>query len=79
MSKAGRGRTCIFSTPDIHSQITLILNGLVRVSLCRQNRQLATQNQNIQLGQRAEQKRKAQLEDQNEATNTIESQIMLVS
>ena len=30
MSNLGRGRTRIFNTPDIHSQIKLILKGLVR-------------------------------------------------
>ena len=79
MSKAGRGRTRIFNAPDIHSQIRLILNGLVRVSSCHQNGQLVVQNQDIQLGQWPERTRKAQLEDQNEATNTIESQEMEVS
>ena len=85
MSNPGRGRTRIFNTPDIHSQIKLILKGLVRVSLCRQNRRPAVQNQDIQaiqpdqVDQRPERKLKAQLEDQNEVTSTIESQVIQVS
>ena len=85
MSNAGRGRTRIFNTPDIHSQITLILNGLVRVSLCRQNRRSAVRNQHIQVlqpdqaDQRPERKLKALLEDQNEVTSIIESQVIQVS
>ena len=85
MSNLGRGRTRIFNTPDIHSQIKLILKGLVRVSLCRQNRRPAVQNLDIQASQpdqadqRPERKLKAQLEDQNEVTSTIESQVIQVS
>lgn len=85
MSNAGRGRTRIFNTPDIHSKITLILNGLVRVSLCRQNSRSAVRNQDIQTiqpdqaEQRPERKLKAQLEDQNEVvTSIIESQVIQI-
>lgn len=85
MSNAGRGTTRIFNTLDFHSQITLILNGLVRVSLCRQNRRSAVRNQDIQAiqldqaDQRPGRKLKAQLEDQNEVTSIIESQVIQVS
>lgn len=50
-----------------------------RVSSCRQNRLQTVQNQEIQRGQRSERKRRAQLEDQNEETSTIESQAIQVS